>query len=284
MRPGVGLSREGTPFLRLIWVATTLALLVPGAATAGVPSDPPPEAEDPVTAPADPVVVTPAPSPLPQESSITITLRPPRDDPRTKQQTPKQPAAATTVVATQPEPEPEPAAPARRTTPRSDSSRRSVAPEPATRSSARTTTRSEVEQARARAAKAKKAVAKRSAAKRAAAAERAAAARAAAKRKAAGARARIAAREEASSDVFLPPVAPLAADVSSSVTTEIAPVPTFAAMILFLGMALVVAAGFVPGVVLARRGVGVSSEVRLSVAAIGLTGFAIGLVMLLSAA
>ncbi len=282
MRPGVGLSREGTPFLRLIWVATTLALLVPGAATAGVPSDPPPEAEDPVTTPADPVVVTPAPSPLPQESSITITLRPPRDDPPAKQQTPKPPAAAT-VVATQPEPEPEPAAPARRTTPRSDSSRRS-APERATRSSARTTTRSEVEQARARAAKAKKAAAKRIAAKRAAAAERAAAARAAAKRKAAEARARIAAREEASSGAFLPPVAPLAADVSSSVTTEVAPVPTFAAMILFLGMALVVAAGFVPGVVLARRGVGVSSEVRLSVAAIGLTGFAIGLVMLLSAA
>jgi colicin import membrane protein len=77
--------------------------------------------------------------------------------------------------------------------------------------------RSEVEQARARAAKAKKAAAKRIAAKRAAAAERAAAARAAAKRKAAKARARIAAREAASSGAFLPPVAPLAADVSSSV-------------------------------------------------------------------
>jgi len=267
--------------LRFIWVATTLALLVPGAATAGVPGDPAPEAEEPVTAPVAPGVKTPTPSPPPPASSVTITLPSAPERPPAKRQIPRKPPATTATVEThQPDPAlaPAPGTSATKTTPRANTARRSVDPEPATPSTERTGARPQAKKTGERAEGNRQAAAKRAAAKRAAAK------REAAKRKAAQDRARIVAGQDADRGAFTPPLAPLTGDISSSVTTEVAPVPTSATMILLAGVLLVVAASFVPGLVLTRMGKAVSNEVRLGVAAVGLTGVAVGLFMLLSGA
>jgi len=257
----------------VVALGAALALLIPGAAAADVPDEPPPT--DPtLTVPALPQP-TPEPTP-PPESSITITLPPvlgqaTKQLPSHKQTLPQEPAAASTTHGTE-QPNPAPDARSAVTSPRPSSSRggrRDSPPEHARPASSRPGTKPHRAKARGQRIANKRAAVLRSRP----AADSAAEARAAAARAGFG-------RQQPDGDTFLPPVA----SPNVTLAAEAPSMPIAALATIMVGVLLLAGAALVPGRVLAQFAGEAGTGIRLGAAAVGLSLLAGTLVTLLSSA